>query len=238
MVLEQSTIIQQTREKLIQRLELSGWSEKLRLFLQGSEFTEMLEKLLVLSQQGKHFTPGLKTVFRAFECCPFDQTKVIILGQDPYPFAGVADGLAFSCSATGKIQPSLRYMLEGINREIYQDEHREQDPDLKRWADQGVLLLNSALTCELGKPGTHQEIWRDFIIYVIDKLCTERHDLVFVLMGKQAQTFVHHIRNAQVFQVTHPASAAYAKAKQWVGAEVFKQVNETLTEHQLTPVTW
>ncbi len=238
MVAEQSTIIQQTQDKLIQRLEPSGWSQKLGLLLQSQDFSTILETLFQYAQHGKHFTPGLKHAFRAFECCPFADTRVVILGQDPYPFPGVADGLAFSCSLTGKVQPSLRYMFEGINRLFPSETPAEQNPDLLRWANQGVLLLNSALTCEIGKPGSHQEIWRDFMIYVIDKLCTEKMDLVFVLMGKQAQTFVHHIRNAKVINTTHPASAAYAKAKQWQGADAFVEVNKYLESIGSTPVSW
>ena len=101
--------------KLIEKLTPSGWSVKLRSFINSSDFDKILDSLLQERDAGKRFTPPLKQVFRAFEECPVDKLRVVMIGQDPYPHFGVADGLAFSCSNTGKPQPSLKNIFEAID---------------------------------------------------------------------------------------------------------------------------
>ena len=100
--------LEEIKLKLIERLQPSGWATRLRGFLQSSDFDKILETLYKMREDGKRFTPPLKYVFRAFEECPVDKLKVIMIGQDPYPQLNVADGLAFSCSLTQKPQPSLK----------------------------------------------------------------------------------------------------------------------------------
>ena len=129
------------KQKLIDKLKPSGWSSKLRGFVMSSDFDVILDTLYRLREDGKRFTPPLKQVFRAFEECAVDDLKVVIIGQDPYPHLGTADGLAFSCGNTGKPQPSLQKIFEEIERTVYQEFPTHQDPDLTRWANQGVLLL-------------------------------------------------------------------------------------------------
>ena len=126
--------------------------------------------LYKLREDGKRFTPPLKQVFRAFEECPYDDLKVIFIGQDPYPQLGVADGISFSCGNTNKVQPSLRYIFEEIERTVYQEFPSYQDPDLTRWSKQGILMLNTALTVEVGKIGSHYDIWKPFTAYLLDWL--------------------------------------------------------------------
>lgn len=235
-----NTVVQDTKVKLIAKLQESGWGEILRLFLNSADFEQIIHKLYEeVSVYDRRFTPGLKHVFRAFEQCPWSKTKVVIIGQDPYPIANVADGVAFSCGLTGKAQPSLKYMFNAIDPNI------EHNPDLTRWANQGVLLLNSALTVQMNKPGTHYEIWKDFMIYLIDQISAKKDDVLFVLMGKQAETFKSYIERPalgstahKVITVTHPASAAYQKAREWNGGHVFKDINTWLESKQLTPINW
>jgi uracil-DNA glycosylase len=238
----ETNLIQETKEKLISKLEPSGWAEKLRLFLNSEDFVSILNKLHTEVLEDKRFTPGLKYVFSAFENCPWDTTKVVFIGQDPYFTLGVADGMAFSCSITKKAQPSLKYMFQAIEELVpFEDREStelEQNPDLTRWANQGILLLNSAFTTQIGKPATHYDIWKDFIVYVIDTLCSKKNDLIFVLMGKQAESFGCHIHNQQVIYTSHPASAAYQKAQSWNGGPMFNAVNESLKEKGLPTIKW
>jgi uracil-DNA glycosylase len=88
-------------------------------YMFSSEFSDVLTKLYTLSSENKRFTPPLKDLFTAFEECPYNNYRVVIVGQDPYPTLGVADGISFSCSKTGKLQPSLRYIFDEVNRTIY-----------------------------------------------------------------------------------------------------------------------
>lgn len=231
------SIIQDTKQKIIKLLQPSGWYNKLRTFLSSEDMDKLLERLLQESKEERHFTPTLKDVFNAFIKCPYDNTKLVILGQDPYPQMGVADGIAFSCSKTGKVQPSLKYVFKAIETTVHQDFPTHQDVDLTRWADQGILCLNVALTCQLDKPGTHYEIWSDFMFMVIDALNTKEKPVPFILMGKQAQTFAPYITHP-IIKASHPASAAYAKANEWDCSDCFNKANEIVKEHYQTKINW
>ena len=144
--------IKEIQSKLYEKLKPSGWGDKLKLFLLSKDFEQILTHLYNESQDGRKFTPVLKDLFRAFEECPYNNLKIVIIGQDPYPQAGVADGISFSCSHTGKVQPSLRYIFKEIEETVYPD-GMTWDPDLKRWSNQGILMLNTAMTCEIGNIG-------------------------------------------------------------------------------------
>lgn len=230
------SIITNTKQKIIELLFHSGWTDKLRLFIKSSDMDELLEKLLNHSQEGRHFTPTLKDVFTAFVKCPFDDVKAVIIGQDPYPYINIADGIAFSCSKTGKLQPSLRYIFKEIEK-INGVHYEEQNPDLTRWAEQGVLCLNSALTCQIDKIGSHYDIWKDFMFMVLDALNLHHPHVPYILMGKTAHSFSPYISGPKV-KVSHPASAAYAKAKEWDSEECFIKVNDILKTQQKQIINW
>lgn len=233
-------VISDTKKKIINLLEMSGWAEKLRIFIKSDDMDKLLEKLLKESEENRHFTPTLKDVFNAFIKCPFDNIKLVMLGQDPYPQIGVADGLAFSCSKTGKAQPSLKYILKAVENTV-KIEHKSdnQSVDLIRWAEQGVLLLNTALTCQVDKVGSHYDIWSDFIFMIIDVINFQKPGTPFVLMGKQAQTFSPYISPVNpIYKISHPASAAYAKANEWSCGDVFNKLNDFFISQQKTPIIW
>jgi uracil-DNA glycosylase len=221
--------LEEIKLKLIDRLQTSGWASKLRGFIQSSDFDKILQTLYKLREDGKRFTPPLKQVFRAFEECPVNKLHVIIIGQDPYPNFGVADGLAFSCANTGKPQPSLQKIFEAVEHTVYQDYPTHQDPDLTRWANQGVLLLNSALTCEIDKVGSHYNVWKEFIAYAMDILNFTDSGLIFVLMGKQAQELEGLIgEHHHIIKTTHPAYASYTK-QAWDCENMFNEINKIIT---------
>ena len=220
--------LEEIKVKLVERLQPSGWATKLRGFIQSSDFDKILDTLYKLREDGKRFTPPLKQVFRAFEECPVNKLKVIMIGQDPYPHLGVADGLAFSCSNTGKPQPSLIKIFEAVDSTVYDNERREYNPDLTRWANQGVLLLNSALTCEIDKVGSHYNIWKEFIAYTMDIINFSDGGLIFVLMGKQAQELEGLIgEHHYIIKTTHPAYASYTK-QLWECENLFNEINRII----------
>lgn len=217
--------------KLIEKLTPSGWATKLRGFILSSDFDKILDKLLAERDANKRFTPPLKHVFRAFEECPEKDLKIIMIGQDPYPHFGVADGIAFSCGLTQKPQPSLKNMFEAIEETVFQGYPTYQDPDLTRWANQGVLMLNSALTTQLDKVGTHYDIWKDFIMYVLDMLSLTNSGLIFMLLGAKAQELESVIgQNHYILKASHPASAAYTKTV-WDCNDIFNKANEILAKN-------
>lgn len=221
--------IDEIKVKLIDKLRPNGWADKLKGFIHSSDFDDVIQKLLDAKESGKRFTPPLKHVFSAFENCPYKDVKVVIIGQDPYPQLGVADGMAFSCSITQSPQPSLEYLFGAIEKTVHQEFPTHQDPDLTRWASQGVLLLNSALTTEVGKPATQYDIWYPFLVYLLDILNNDYGSMIFILMGKKAHEFEsllseHH----HIFKVSHPASAAYNRLKEWECDDVFNKANEVI----------
>ena len=217
--------------KLIEKLTPSGWATKLRGFIMSSDFDKILDNLLQERDAGKRFTPPLKYTFRAFEECPEKELKVVMIGQDPYPHMGVADGIAFSCGLTGKPQPSLKNMFEAIEETVFQGYPTHQDPDLTRWANQGVLMLNSALTTQIDKVGTHYDIWKDFIMYVLDMLSLTNSGLIFMLLGAKAHELESVIgQNHYILKASHPASAAYTKTV-WDCNDIFNKANEILAKN-------
>lgn len=231
--------LQEVKEKLYLRLQNSNWSDNLKTFLLGQELDKVLNTLLAEAKDGKRFTPSLQYIFKAFEKCPFDKVKVVIIGQDPYPQLDVADGLAFSCSRKDRAEVSLQHIKRSIELTVpteYKDQ--SQSNDLSRWADQGVLLLNTALTTTIGKPGTHQILWKNFIISVLDSLIWSNQQLIYVFMGKKAQEFLDLVPDVNYKIVTsHPASASYS-GTEWDCCDMFNKINQYLEKQSKTKITW
>ena len=227
--------IQEISQKLYDKVKDKGWN-KLRTFVLSSDMDDILEKLVKEVEQGKRFTPPVKSLFTALEKCSLDDVKVVIIGQDPYPQLGVADGIAFSCSNTGKIEKSLQYMHASIKETV--DVGYVGSADLSPWVEQGVLMLNSALTTTIGKPGTHQELWQPFIAYLLDILTHTRDNLVYVFLGKKAQEFADMVPDSNCkIMVSHPASAAYNGSK-WDCNDMWNKINQHLEENGQQRISW
>jgi len=237
--MNQKLDLEEIKDKLYTRLENSGWSTKLRSFIYSAEFDKIITELARLSMDGRRFTPPLKQMFRAFEECPVNELKVVIVGQDPYPQIGVADGIAFSCSNTKELQPSLRYLLDEVNRTVYNGHPGSLDTDLTRWAEQGILLVNTALTTTVGKIGQHYNIWKPFMAYLFDHLTWNESGLVYAYMGKQAQEWSETVNDTNYkFFVSHPASAAYNKQERWDSDNLFVKINEVVERQFNAKITW
>jgi uracil-DNA glycosylase len=224
----QTVDLEEIKVKLIEKLRPSGWAVKLKSFVYSSDFDKILHTLYDEREAGKRFTPPLKQVFRAFEECPVADLKVVMIGQDPYPHFGVADGIAFSCGNTQRPQPSLDHLFAAIDKTVYPGELIEHDPDLTRWANQGVLMLNRALTCQVDKVGSHYDIWQDFVMYVLDMLSLTNSGLIFCLLGAKAQELESVISQSHyIIKASHPASAAYTKS-QWECNDLFNEANRII----------
>lgn len=236
-----SVNIQEIKEKLYDKLKPSGWGDKLKSFLLSEDFDKILLKLESEAVEGKRFVPQVKYMFSAFEKCPYDKLKVVMMGQDPYPYLGVPDGMAFSCSLRGKPEASLRYMFKEIEHTVYSEDGRVMDtnPDLTRWSQQGVLLLNSALTTTVGKPGVHQIMWRPFMSFLFDILSWYNPGLIYVFLGKTAGQWADSIPdNCYKLFASHPASAAHTNAERWDSKNVFNEVNGILLKNNNEKIIW
>ena len=235
---------QEYASKMYEMLKPSGWHNVLKGFLLSEDFVHIIKVLENCVAEDLRFTPPLKQVFRAFMECPYDTTNVIIVGQDPYPQLGVADGIAFSCGNTKKPEASLRYIFKNVNKTVYNDQKdiTTFDPDLSRWSKQGILMLNTSLTTEIGKIGKHIPIWDPFNKYLIDMLNANDKEYIWVLMGKQAQQnedlIDNILNNTQILKCSHPASAAYQKSSEWDSNNIFNQVNDALKAANKPKIVW
>lgn len=216
------------RDKVNDKLNGSGWENYLSPYINGLNFDYLVNKLVEGVNNGRRFTPKFKDVFNAFYECPKDDLKVVMVGQDPYPQLGVADGIAFSCSNKGTPEKSLQYINTALGT---------NHTDLKCWANQGVLLINTALTVEVNKIGSHYHLWESFIEYLFEGLNRCCPNTIFVLMGKKAQQLETLLPNCVVFKCTHPASAAY-RGGTWDSNGVFEKVNMELTKQEKACIDW
>ncbi len=181
--------------------------------------------------------PPPKFVFAAFDACPFDSVKVVILGQDPYHGTGQAHGLSFSVPEGVRMPPSLQNIYKELQTDlaIPIPEHG----NLERWAEQGVLLLNATLTVRAGAPGSHQNKgWEQFTDAVIRVLSEEREHLVFLLWGNYAKKKGEHIDRAKhlVLEAAHPSP--YSANSGFFGCRHFSKANAYLQEHNIAPIRW
>lgn len=236
--LDLNTII----DKLYEDLVPSGWARVLRTFIYSSDFKNIIHTLAQESWDNKRFTPPIKDVFRAFKECPYEQLKVVIVGQDPYPGINIADGIAFSCSKSQtslQIQPSLKFILQEVNRTVYNGENISFDQDLTRWSNQGILMLNTALTVQINKIGSHYEIWKPMMNYLFDYLSNYNNGLVYIYMGKQAQNWSDSVNdNNYKLICSHPASAVYNKFKTWDCQDVFNKASEIIQKNYNYSIIW
>lgn len=230
--------LEEIRTKILLKLEPSGWNKVLKSFIESSDFENLILELVKFTNDGKRFTPPLKSIFRAFEECPYNELKIVMIGQDPYPQINIADGIAFSCSQSN-IQVSLKFILDEVNRTVYNGHPGSTDIDLKRWSNQGILMLNTALTTTIGKIGQHYEMWKPFIAYLFDYLSNNRNGLIYVYMGKEAKGWSESVNdNNYKFFVNHPASAAYQKFRKWDSKDVFNQVKKIVKDLYNENIVW
>jgi uracil-DNA glycosylase len=224
------------KKKLMLDFEISGWDKILNPFLESGAFDNITNKLSNLVEQERRFTPKFKDAFNPFIKTNLINLKVVIINQDPYPKYGIADGLAFSCSNTSIEELTLKYIFDYIEKQS--TDTYKRDPDLKRWADQGVLLINTSLTCELNKIGTHQSIWKVFIEYLFEMINKIDKNIIFVLMGKKVEHWQLRLPGQKIFKCAHPASAAYGKKNEWEANDIFKKINNELNMQLKTCINW
>lgn len=230
--------LEEVKNKIYEKLRVSGWGDKLKTYILSDDFDKILNVLLKQALQGQRFTPPLKQVFNAFEECHYDKLKVIMIGQDPYPQMGVADGIAFSCSNDGRVQASMKYIFKELEDTVYPNGYT-WDPNLARWSHQGVLLINTALTTSIGKVGTHYQVWQPFLAFLFDILAFQNPGLIYVFMGKKAQEWAESVpeNNYKIFS-SHPAYAAHTHAEKWDSGNLFNKINDLLKKTNQPTIIW
>ncbi|MBY0110487.1 uracil-DNA glycosylase [Patescibacteria group bacterium] len=215
----------------------SSWKEKLAEEFEKPYFKE-LSAFVKTEYQKNTVYPAPKNIFAAFDLCPFNQVKVVILGQDPYHGPKQAIGLSFAVSHGVQNPPSLR----NIFKEVQEDTGVDSDVingDLSRWATQGVLLLNATLTVRAGAAGSHQgKGWEEFTDAVIRTLSEEREHLVFILWGNYARSKGAHIDRAKHLVIESPHPSPFSAHGGFFGSKPFSKANAYLETNGLTPIDW
>lgn len=182
--------------------------------------------------------PSPQFIFRAFDLCPFDKVKVVILGQDPYHGKGQANGLCFAVGEDVALPPSLKNIFKEIESDLGKPLERRSG-DLTRWAEQGVLLLNATLTVRAHQAGSHQgKGWEAFTDAAIKALSDEREHLVFILWGNYARAKGAHIDRTKHLVIESPHPSPFSAASGFFGSKPFSKTNDYLTAHSETPIDW
>lgn len=211
-----------------------GWLMKLYPFLLSEDYSKIKKQLKEELEQGIKITPSVNNMFNAFKACPYDKLSVVIIGQDPYPAEGIAHGIAFS-SQIPKLPKSLQVIYRGIEESVYRglELNMVRNPDLTYLAQQGVLLLNTALTTRVGHTESHLELWKPFIKYLITEVLDNYNPgLVVNFWGAKARKlddlfapFTHWYLYAD-----HPASAVYKPGGAWSHNNCFAETNKLLVK--------
>ncbi len=216
-----------------------SWREKLKDEMDKPYYRELVDKV---REEYKYETcyPPEDKIFNALNLCPFDKVKVVIMGQDPYFNPGQAMGLSFSVPDGVQLPPSLKtlYRALGINLNGI----NQPSGDLTRWAEQGVLLLNTVLTVREKQANSHRKYkWRVFTDAVIEALDAEREHIVFMLWGRIAQRKERFIctdnGRHMVLKAVHPSPAVRRKGE-WNGKEHFTCCDKYLNEHGIATIDW
>lgn len=186
---------------------------------------------------GHSIYPAQQNFFKAFEQCPFEKTKVILLGQDPYHGEGQAQGLSFSVPTNGKVPPSLQNIFKELENDL--NLSPPSHGNLETWARQGVLLLNSTLSVRAQEPASHTaQGWETFTDTLIKQLSDNRTQVVFCLWGKFAQSKEALIDPSKhlILKAAHPSP--FSAHRGFFGSKPFSQTNAYLIKHGQTPINW
>ena len=215
----------------------TDWHDQLGDFLVSSTFEQLGQ---YVADERRHHTvyPSANQVFRAFQLTPFAETRVVILGQDPYHGPGQADGLAFSVPAGVSPPPSLRNILQELRTDLNLAPAQTVAGDLTSWARQGVLLLNTVLTVRQGEAGSHRKRgWESLTDHVIQSLNHHSRQLVFILWGKMAEQKRRLIDSRHTtIQSAHPSPLSCYRG--FWGSRPFSRANTALEAGKERPIEW
>ncbi|MBO7555361.1 MAG: uracil-DNA glycosylase [Neisseriaceae bacterium] len=217
---------------------MKSWADAIGREKQQPYFQKIIQQVNTERRSGQVIYPPAQDIFNAFRYTEFNQVKAVIIGQDPYHNVGQAHGLAFSVQQGVEIPPSLK----NIYKELASDIDGFQIPHhgcLKKWADEGVLLLNTVLTVKAHLAHSHKDIgWETFTDKVIEVLNNHRENLVFLLWGNPAQKKGSKIDTSRhlVLKAAHPSPLSAHRG--FFGCRHFSQTNQYLRQHGISPIDW
>ena len=206
---------------------MNTWYDFLKEELESDEFKALIRNVKN-EYNNKIIYPKYKDIFKAFKLCNIDDVKVVIIGQDPYHGENEATGLAFSVEDNIKTPPSLRNIFIELNDDL---KINKTNNSLDNWAKQGVFLINSVLTVEKDKPGSHKFLnWERFTDYVIKVISDKKENIVFILLGNYARSKKPLIDEKKhlIIETTHPSP--FSVHRGFLGSKIFSRTNNYLKE--------
>ena len=214
----------------------NDWDEALKVIWNSNGFKNFYNKIMT-EYDTKTIYPPKNYIFNALKLTSFKDTKVVIVGQDPYHEEHQAHGLSFSVQKGVKLPPSLQNIYKEL--EVDLDIKPRVDGDLTGWAKQGVLLLNAVLTVEKGHAGSHRNMgWELLTDYIIKVLNTKSTPVVFILWGNFAKEKAKLITNSIHYIIMSPHPSPFSAYSGFFGSRPFSKANNYLTTHGLTPIDW
>ncbi len=199
-------------------------------------FASLTQFVRAAYASGPVFPPAGR-IFAAFDACPVEKIKVVIIGQDPYHGPGQANGLCFSVNPGVPFPPSLRNILKEVSDDT--GAPAPTNGDLSRWATQGVLLLNSTLTVAQGSPKSHSgRGWEALTSTAVQRLSEARNGLVFLLWGSDAARICEHVDRRRHLVLTAPHPSPLSAYRGFFGCRHFTKANEYLISQGLSPINW
>ena len=215
----------------------ASWKEELADEFSKPYFEEIVRFLKEEKAAGKTIYPPGPQIFNAFDAAPFGKVRAVILGQDPYHGAGQAHGLSFSVQKGVTLPPSLVNIYKEINGDLGLP--IPHHGNLQHWADQGVLLLNAALTVEASTPNSHSKAgWYQFTDAVIKHVSDDKDHVVFMLWGKFAQGKSSLIDTSKHLIIASAHPSPFSAYNGFFGSKPFSKANEWLESHGLKPIDW
>ena len=211
------------------------WTEVLAP-IKNSEYFESLWQNVKTEYNSAKVFPPKKEIFRALDLTPFDEVKVVIIGQDPYHNDNQANGLSFSVSEEVSAPPSLKNIFTELKSDLGIE---RQKTDLEDWARQGVLLLNSSLTVRAHSPNSHKDLgWEKFTNFIIKEISEKKENVVFVLWGAFAQKKEELIDTSKHFIIKSAHPSTFSVHRGFYGSKPFSKVNNYLKSKNIKPISW
>jgi len=211
------------------------WTEILAPIKNTEYFTTLWEKVKEEYQTTKCFPPK-NQIFRAIELTPFEEVKVVIIGQDPYHNDNQANGLCFSVSDKVTAPPSLKNIFKELEDDLG---IKKTSNELEMWAKQGVLLLNATLTVRAHEANSHKDLgWEQFTDFIIKEISDKKEDVVFVLWGAFAQKKAGLIDASKHFIIQSAHPSPFSVHKGFFGSRPFSKINQFLKEKGKEPINW
>ena len=214
----------------------NDWDEKLKVVWESPGFKNFYKRIMH-EYEIKEIYPSKDYIFNALKLTSYENTKVVIVGQDPYHGKGEAHGLSFSVQKGVRVPPSLQNIYKELNDDLKIPP--KDNGDLTEWAKQGVLLLNAVLTVEKDKAASHRNLgWEPMTDYIIKLLNLKNKPVVFILWGNFAKEKAKLITNHQHYIIMSPHPSPFSAYSGFFGSKPFSKTNEFLIKNGLVPIDW